>query len=112
MQLEKDKQNRPYAIKVTVEEDDQEIARGYLYIIYNDLHEEPYGLLEDVYVEEEYRGKGIGTDIVEEIIQEAKDQGCYKLIGTSRDSRPQVHEWYERLGFDNYGREFRMDFDT
>jgi len=37
--------------------------------------------------------------------------GCYKLIATSRTSRPKVHELYQRLGFENHGVEFRMNFD-
>lgn len=110
MQLEKNKENRAYAIKITAHEEDKQVGRAYLYMIYNDLHKEPYGLLEDVKVKENFRGQGIGTQLVEQVIEEAKDQGCYKLIATSRDSRPRVHGWYEKLGFDNYGREFRMDF--
>jgi len=37
------------------------------------------------------------------------EAGCYKLVATSRASRPRVHELYERLGFENYGVEFRMN---
>lgn len=35
---------------------------------------------------------------------------CYKLIATSRTSRPKVHELYHRLGFTQHGVEFRIDF--
>ncbi|MFB6181388.1 MAG: GNAT family N-acetyltransferase [Candidatus Magasanikbacteria bacterium] len=111
MKLNKEKQDRAYSIKVTAQKEGQQVGRAYLYMIYNDLHDEPYGLLEDVKVQQDYRGQGIGTQLVEEIIEEAKNQGCYKLIATSRDSRPEIHDWYEKLGFDNYGREFRMDFN-
>ncbi len=33
-------------------------------------------------------------------------------LATSRTSRPQVHELYERLGFRNHGVEFRVDFEV
>lgn len=78
-------------IRFSIVENDREIARAYLYMMHNDLHQEPFGLLEDVYVAEDSRGKGLGTKLVERVIAAAKERGCYKLIATSRQSRPQVH---------------------
>ena len=86
-----------------------EVAHAYLYLMNNDLHEEPFGLMEDVFVNESERGGGLGTKLVDEIVNAAREHGCYKLIATSRDSRPKVHELYRRLGFSDHGREFRMD---
>ena len=97
-------------IKITLDENGKEAGRAYLYLIKNNLHEEPYGLLEDVFVEEKYRGQGLGTKLMKEIIAEAKKHSCYKLIATSRESRTEVHQWYEKLGFKKHGVEFRMDF--
>jgi GNAT superfamily N-acetyltransferase len=97
------------AVKLYVEKDGKEIARAYLYIIKNDLHPEPYGFLEDVFVDESLRGQGIGTELVNRIVAEAKAQGCYKFIATSRYGREKVHALYEKLGFKNYGIEFRLD---
>lgn len=88
-----------------------EQGHAYLYLMHNDLHAEPFGLMEDVFMKESARGQGYGTQLLEKLIQEAKDQGCYKLIGTSRDSRPKVHTLYEKLGFVSHGREFRIDFN-
>lgn len=96
-------------IKVSVEEDGVELGRAWLYLIYNDLHTEPYGLLEDVYVKEDRRSQGVGNKLLEQIVAEARKRKCYKIIGTSRMSRDMVHEWYKRLGFREYGLEFRMD---
>lgn len=89
----------------------REVARASLFIINNDLHDRPYGLLEDVYVDETLRGQGLGTQLTKRVIEGAKENKCYKLIATSRASRIKVHQLYEKLGFKNYGLEFRMDFD-
>lgn len=97
------------AIKFVAEDNGKIIGRAFLFLIINNLHNEPYGLMEDVFVEEEYRGRGIGTDLVKAVIEEAKARKCYKLIGTSRISRFKVHELYERLGFEKWGVEFRME---
>ena len=89
----------------------REVGRAYLYICFNDLHSEPFGLLEDVAVDENFRSEGVGGSLVRAVIARAKDEGCYKLIATSRSdgTRQAVHEWYLRLGFTAYGTEFRMD---
>ncbi len=97
-------------IKFSIVESEREIARAYLYLIHNDLHQEPFGLLEDVYVAEDNRGRGLGTQLIREVIKIAKEQGCYKLIATSRKSRSSVHQLYKKLGFQEYGLEFRIDF--
>lgn len=88
-----------------------EVARAYLYILTNDLHVEPFGLLEDVYVEPGHRSGGHARKLLEEVIARAKQEKCYKLVATSRDdgTRQDVHDWYVRLGFKDYGTEFRMN---
>lgn len=91
----------------------REVARAYLYLAENDLHPgQCFGLLEDVFVEEAGRGRGVGTTLVRHVIEEARRRGCYKLIATSRSERPRVHALYRQLGFEEWGREFRLDFGT
>ena len=97
-------------IKISLVEGDKEVARTYLYLMHNNLHQEPFGLLEDVYVDESQRGKGLATKLVQQAIAAAQEQGCYKLIATSRTRRSKVHQLYQRLGFQERGIEFRIDF--
>ncbi|MCA9356903.1 GNAT family N-acetyltransferase [Candidatus Nomurabacteria bacterium] len=89
----------------------KEVGHAYLYMLNNDLHNKPFGLLEDVYVDSNYRGEGVATELLEAVLKKAQEK-CYKLIATSRNdgTRTAVHEWYTRLGFDNYGTEFRLNF--
>lgn len=100
---------KPYAVKFTATENGKILGWAYLYLIFQDRHKEPYGLMENVYVESEFRNKGIGTKLVNLIIKEAKKRNCYKLIGTSRFKNKRVHGFYQNFGFDKYGFEFRMD---
>lgn len=88
----------------------KEVGRAFLYILINDLHERSFGFLEDVYVNENLRGQGVGTQLLNQVIDEAKKRKCYKIIATSRHNRPRVHKLYERIGFKNRGIEFRLDF--
>lgn len=109
MELSKEVKKDIYAVKFIATENGKVAGWGFLYLIFQDRHEEPYGLLENVYVEPEYRSHGIGTKLVQAIIEEAKQRGCYKLTGTSRTFKTKVHAFYEKLGFKKFGFEFRMD---
>ena len=103
---------RSEAIRISLQnETGNEIGRASIYLICNDLHDKAYALLEDVFVNEEHRGKGFGKQLVEKAVQEAKRLGCYKLVGTSRESRIKVHAFYKQLGFEQYGFEFRMNLE-
>ncbi len=98
------------SIRLSLTHNNQEIGRAFLYILKNELHQEPFALLEDVFVQESHRGQGNGSKIVEAAIDEAKKQNCYKLICTSRHTKEEVHRLYQKHGFKNHGIEFRMDF--
>lgn len=109
MKLRRFVEKKSFAVKYEAREGRKKIAWGYLYVIFQDRHAEPYGLLENVYVEAERRNKGLGRTIVRALIAEAKKQRCYKIIGTSKAANTNAHRFYERLGFKNVGYEFRMD---
>lgn len=96
-------------IKFFIEQDGREVARAYLYILFNE-HDRPFGFMEDVFVDESLRGQGIGTELVNKIIAAAEENNCYKIVATSRYERPKVHELYLRLGFKDWGKEFRLNF--
>lgn len=98
-------------MRFSVERGGREVGRAYLYLLKNDLHPQPFGLLEDVFVESNYRGVGVASELLEAVMTEAR-RSCYKLIATSRNdgTRTAVHEWYTRLGFVDYGTEFRINF--
>jgi|GEM_PF-1386610 len=99
------------AYRFSVLVDRAEIGHAYLYLIFNDRHKEPYGLLEDLYVDPDHRSHGIGTALEEAVEHKARSLNCYKFVGTSRNdgTRTDVQAWCERRGFERYGTEFRMD---
>ncbi|MDA9622623.1 GNAT family N-acetyltransferase [Flavobacteriaceae bacterium] len=54
------------------------------------------GLIEDVAVNENYRGKGIGKKLVEKLIGLAADKKCDKTVLNSSE---QNSEFYKKIGF-------------
>jgi GNAT superfamily N-acetyltransferase len=94
-----------------VEKEGREVGHAYLYVLQNDLHQTPFGLLEDVFVDEQYRGQGVASELLSAVFEKARLERCYKLLATSRNdgTRASIHSWYERLGLKAYGTEFRID---
>lgn len=97
------------ARKIALSSKGKEIGRIWINFIHNDLHAQPYALIEDLFVEEKHRGNGLGSKLVKAALAEAKKESCYKVLATSRHTRPQVHEFYRKLGFQDWGKEFRMN---
>ena len=64
------------------------------------------GHLEDLAVRKGFERKGIGSSLVRKIIEEAKKQGCYKLI---LDCNDENIPFYERLGFRRKENQMRLD---
>ncbi|MDP8012779.1 MAG: GNAT family N-acetyltransferase, partial [Nanoarchaeota archaeon] len=56
----------------------------------------PYGHIENVVVDSSYRGKGIGKEMLEYLINEAKKYNCYKVILNGRKG---TEGFYESAGF-------------
>jgi len=97
------------SVKIEIEEGGAKVGRAFLYIIKNDLHDKPYGLLEDLFVEEGFRGKGVGKKLLNAILEEAKKYNCYKLTAQSRHERCPVHDFYKKNGMVDYGKNFRIN---
>jgi GNAT superfamily N-acetyltransferase len=64
-------------------------------------------LVENVIVGAELRGRRVGEAMMRWAIDEARRLGCSRVQLTSRDTRPDAHRFYERLGFTSSHRGFR-----
>ncbi len=97
--------------RFSAERNNLEVGHAYVYLLHNDLHAEPFALIEDIQVDETHQGEGVGRELIEAVMSHSRERGCYKIIATSRNdgTRASVHDWYGRLGFQSYGTEFRMD---
>jgi GNAT superfamily N-acetyltransferase len=96
-------------VRVEIRDGKKVLGRAFLYLLKNGLHKQPFGLLEDVFVEESARGMGLGTKLIQIVIKEAKKRKCYKIIATSRNSKPELVKYYAKFGLKVWGVEYRMD---
>jgi GNAT superfamily N-acetyltransferase len=60
------------------------------------------GWLEDLVVDESYRGKGIATLLIEKAIEVAKENHLKKLDFTSKPQRESANNLYAKLGFEKH----------
>lgn len=56
--------------------------------------------IEDVCTDKSYRHKGVGSKLLQHVIQEAKNKGCYKII---LDCANEVLPFYKVNGFETRG---------
>jgi GNAT superfamily N-acetyltransferase len=55
--------------------------------------------IESVHVHPDRRGCGVGSELVRDAVERARQLGCYRVQLTSNLRRPEAHRFYERLGF-------------
>ncbi len=55
--------------------------------------------VESVRVDEKYRGRGLGREMMLWAIERAKQKGCVSMQLTTNSDRVDAHRFYERLGF-------------
>jgi GNAT superfamily N-acetyltransferase len=63
----------------------------------------PSAVVEDVVVQPDRQGKGIGKQMMQFAIRRCKEIGCYKLSLSSNLKREVAHRFYESLGFRRHG---------
>ena len=76
---------------------------GYASIHYINKITRKSGIIEDVVVKENQRGKGIGKLLVNNLIEKAKNNNCDKIILSSSEKNL---KFYQKLGFQK--NEFEM----
>ncbi len=82
---------------------ENEIVVGYASIHYLKKITRKSGIIEDVVVKEDQRGKGIGKLLVRNLIEKAKQNNCDKIILSSSEKNL---KFYKKLGFKK--NEFEM----
>lgn len=60
----------------------------------------PYGLIENVVTHRDYRRHGLGKAVLRYALNKAWDQGCYKVMLMTGRKQPEVHRFYQSVGFE------------
>ena len=94
-------------IFVATNQDGKTIGSATLIIEHKFIHQGGLvGHIEDVVTHKDFRGIGIGTALIQQGVNYARNAGCYKVIlNCSEENR----EFYEKLGFKQHAIEMRID---
>jgi len=104
--LKKIKQNPNHIIHVAID-DNKIVGSTTLFIEQKFIHDGGLvGHIEDVVVRKEYEGREIGIKLVMSMLERAKEKKCYKKIIDSKDD---VKQYYERIGFKHESNGMRYD---
>lgn len=79
--------------------DRQVVGFGSLTIKSNLWSEAFVGYVDEMVVDGEHRGRGIGTQILDHLISWARERGCNRFELDSAFHRMDAHAFYERCGF-------------
>lgn len=77
------------------------LADSLMGIICHDLVDDcrPFMLIENVIVSENFRGKGIGRELMRTIEKICVERNCYYTIFVSGAQRKEAHKFYESVGY-------------
>jgi len=64
--------------------------------------------LEDVVVDEAYRGNQLGQKLIANIVEKAQESGAYKIIA---DCKPELLSFYSKNGFEKRGEQIAIYFN-
>ena len=92
--LNPDYLNDPSSTTMVVSEGNTIIGVALIHIIYK--LSRTLGLIEDVAVNKDHRGKGIGKSLVEKLIEIGKQKNCDKIVLNTSEKNS---KFYEKIGF-------------
>ena len=73
--------------------------------------DEPYGYISDIVVSKEYRGQGIGKQLLEKAVDHIKEIGVKRIHIGVLLGNTETKEFYEKAGFKPYSIELTKDLE-
>jgi N-acetylglutamate synthase-like GNAT family acetyltransferase len=61
----------------------------------------PYGVIENIIVHENHRGKEIGRKLLQYVEDYCNSIDCHRIMILSNSSRRRAHQFFEREGYDS-----------
>ncbi|MDR3599260.1 MAG: GNAT family N-acetyltransferase [Desulfosporosinus sp.] len=100
----------PYYKIFVVEDNKRMIGTCSLIMIDNLGHKgAKLAVAESMIINPDYRGRGLGSKLMQFVMAKAKEENCYKLMLSSNKKRVEAHRFYEQLGFQQHGISFMIE---
>ena len=99
--------NRPEQINlVMIEKDGKTVGFANLMTIFSVWAKGEALIIDDLYIREAYRGKGLGATAMKEIEDYAREAGFKRLQFCSEETNPEAKNFYVHLGYKPAGMSF------
>lgn len=69
------------------------------------------GQIEAVRIAGDLRGRGLGARLIDWAVEQCRARGCYMVQLTSSNSRTDAHRFYERLGWSQSHKGFKLKLE-
>ena len=73
------------------------------------IHPEASGLIDEIVVAREHRGKGIGRELINAAVEKCKQLGCCEIEVSTEITNTRARNFYKSFGFDEVGVFLEMD---
>lgn len=100
-----------YRLFVACDEASGRVVGSYALLVMHNLAHcgTPSAIAEDVVVQPDCQGQGVGRRMMAHAVEQARQAGCYKLALSSNRKRQAAHAFYESLGFQQHGLSFVIE---
>lgn len=100
-----------YRLFVACDEASGRVVGSYALLVMHNLAHcgTPSAIAEDVVVQPDCQGQGVGRRMMAHAVEQARQAGCYKLALSSNRKRHAAHAFYESLGFAQHGLSFVIE---
>jgi len=91
--------SHPQQVRFAVaQRDDQVVATASLHEAYSTWQAAPYATIEDFYVLPDHRGQGVGTAVLELLVQESRKRGYCRVELQVQEENDAAWKFYEARG--------------
>jgi N-acetylglutamate synthase-like GNAT family acetyltransferase len=73
------------------------------------LHQDLSGLIDELVVTKEFRGKGVGNQLLLAAIRKCRQLGCREVEVSTEKTNTKAREFYKKCGFEERGLLFELD---
>ena len=91
---------RPYAEVLIARLDNQPVGQALFFHTYSTFCAQPGIYLEDLFVEPDFRSRGIGRALLQRLAQIARERDCARLEWSVLDWNERAISFYKRIGAD------------